>query len=167
MKQIPLTQGKFAKVDDEDYDYLMQWRWQVLHDREGGWYAQTTINYATVRMHRLIMKAPFGTEVDHINSDGLDNRKCNLRFCTRSQNQRNQKTRRKGTSSIYKGVWLQRNSKKWQAQITYNRRRIYLGCFTDEIEAAGAYDRRAIELFGEFARTNFPKRIPRKKELHT
>lgn len=161
MKKIPLTQGKFALVDDADYDWLMQWKWYAIRNDKGSWYAQGYVYNKHVRMHRLIIKAPSGVDVDHINGDGLDNRGHNLRLCTNSQNQHNQKTRRKGTSSIYKGVSWHRSSKRWQVLINYNKERIYLGLFTNEIEAAKVYDKKAIELFGEFARTNFPRRIPR------
>lgn len=161
VKEILLTQGKVALVDNEDYDRLMQWKWWALHDRGGNWYAQARINGKRTRMHRFIMGAQKGQMLDHINGNGLDNRECNLRLCTNSQNQHNQKMRRKEASSIYKGISWYRNLEKWKAQITYNRKHMHLGYFSNEIEAARVYDKRAVELFGEFAKTNFPVRIAR------
>jgi len=106
-----------------------------------------------IRMHRLILKAQKGQQVDHINGNGLDNRKDNLRFCTSSQNYQNSR-KRKNCSSKYKGVWWHKQSKKWQTGIVLNYKNYHLGYFTNEIEAAKAYDLTAAEFFGEFARLN-------------
>jgi len=105
-------------------------------------------------MHRLIMNAPEGLVVDHIDRNGLNNRKCNLRLCTKAQNVQNSRPRR-NRSSKYKGVFWNKLNKKWSASIHKGDKRIYLGGFDDEIEAALAYDRKAAELFGEFAYLNF------------
>ncbi len=163
MKRIPLTQGKVALVDDEDYDYLMQWKWcaqkcynvyyAVRHyghptlKNSKGWAKQIT-----VRMHQLILHIPQGFEIDHINHDGLDNRRCNLRVCTASENRHNQRPRKDGLSK-YKGVYMSRG--KWTASISCANHRRCVGRFVSEIEAATAYDEKARELFGEFAYTNF------------
>ena len=100
------------------------------------------------------MNAPDGMEVDHINGNGLDNRKANLRLCTRAQNQMNS-IKRTGKSSIFKGVSWHKNAWKWRANIKINQKDIHIGYFDTELEAAEAYDIEAIRLFGSFAKTNF------------
>ena len=105
-------------------------------------------------MHKEILKPPSGFETDHINHNGLDNRKDNLRICTTSQNHYNQIIRSESKTSKFKGVSRHKASRKWIAQIGYGRRMIYLGCFDSESEAARAYNQKARELFGEFANLN-------------
>ncbi len=156
MKRIPLTQGRFAIVDDEDYEFLMQWKWQAGKSRNT-FYARRTvgkIKCAVIYMHRVIMKAHKGQEIDHVDGNGLANVKSNLRFCNRSQNAQNKRPH-KYASSKYKGVSRSNRTAKWKAQIMYNYRNHSLGYFDDDIEAAKAYDAKARELFGEFAHTNF------------
>lgn len=153
---IPLTQGKFAIVDAEYYSYLTQHKWHF-----DGRYAVRMqflgrINgkkkFKKNRMHRTIIQASPGMEVDHINGNGLDNRKSNLRFCSRQQNTHNQK-HQKGRASKYKGVNKRKN--KWQARIQLpNKKRICLGAFYDEADAAKAYNEAALKYFGEFSRLN-------------
>jgi len=109
-------------------------------------------------MHRVIMRAPKGVMCDHRNHNGLDNRKSNLRLCTSAQNQYNKKPK-KDCASKYKGVVRRKDCKKWRAKIGFKGKRIHLGYFDDEMDAAMAYDDKAIELFGEFAYLNFPERI--------
>lgn len=165
MKQIKLTQGKVALVDDEDFELLNQWKWYA-NKKCGFCYAVRHFKAISGKrdkksmLHRQIMNCPEGLEIDHINHNGLDNKKSNLRICTRSQNQPNQKAKKH--SSKYKGVSWHKASKKWQAMIVYNNRQIYIGLFDSEIEAAKAYDKKALELFGEFACLNFP--MERKSE---
>ena len=156
-KEIELTQGMVALVDDEDYEMLM----------ERSWYAACPVRiyYAfssklfpdghrkTAYMHRLIMNARKGMEVDHINHNGLDNRRENLRLCNRKQNARNQR-KQSGCSSDYKGVSWFKASSKWRAQIHKDKVAYYLGYFVDEAAAARAYNVAASELFGEFAMLN-------------
>jgi len=155
-KLIPLTQGKFAIVDAEDYEELSRYKWHV---NKGGRtdYAKSQKKGKAIKMHRLLMRAPKGLFVDHINHNGLDNRKSNLRLCTRIENLRNQLPRRGGASQ-YKGVGWHKKSKKFVARIYMEGKRMHLGYFDDEIEAAKAYDKKAKELFGEFAFLNFPIR---------
>jgi len=109
-------------------------------------------------MHRAIMNPPDGTVVDHINRNSLNNRRCNLRICTQKENLRNGRPSRRSTSR-FKGVYFDKQTRKWIAKIGYNGKTIHLGSFEDEVEAAKAYDRKAYELFGDFAYLNFPEEI--------
>ncbi len=153
MKHIQLTQGKVALVDDVDYEELLKYKWQAYHGQYT-WYATSAVyGERAIRMHRLIMDAPKDRQVDHINSNGLDNRRRNLRICTASQNQHNRKKRVKATSK-YKGV-TRTSARKWRAQISVLGRSVKIGSFDSEIEAARAYDLAAIELHCDFARLNF------------
>ena len=161
VRYIPLTQGKFAIVDAEDYDRISQYKWYAAKDRET-YYARRSSKGTIVSMHREIMRAPKGAICDHKNHNGLDNRKSNLRLCASAQNQYN-KTAKKGCSSRYKGVILRRDYKRWRVRIGFNYKRTHLGNFLDEIKAGLAYDDKAIELFGEFAYLNFPERIEIRK----
>lgn len=155
MKKIPLTQGKFALVDDEDHESLLSVKWCVAK-RRGKFYATRRGGAGWLKhLHREIMKAPAGTEVDHINGDTLDNRRTNLRFATRLENSRNMEKHR-GCSSRFKGVYWFKHAKKWMARIQVVGKRRYLGCFSSEEAAAKAYDSTAKIEFGEFARLNFP-----------
>jgi hypothetical protein len=154
-KRIKLTWGKWAIVDAEDYGRLSQYRWCAVEEGRN-WYARTFRRDGwPLAMHRLILDAPKGLFVDHIDHNGLDNRRENLRLCTRLENLRNARPSR-GGSSKYKGVNWCKIRKKFRARITHNKKRIYLGYFENEIDAAKAYDKKAVELFGEFAYLNFP-----------
>ena len=106
-------------------------------------------------MHREIMHAARDMEINHINHNGLDHRKANLRICTHQQKQFTQKPA-KDKTSMFKGVCWHNHNNKWQVRIKYDQRSYHLGYFEDEIEAAKTYDKKAIELFGEFAYLNFP-----------
>jgi len=154
VREIPLTQGKVALVDDEDYERVMQYKWSA--NKIGNtWYAisEEPITHKTILMHRLILSIKPYELCDHINGNGLDNRRHNLRLASRSQNAMNQ-IKTHGTS-IYKGVsWVKRD-KKWRVQIMFNYKNIYIGDFKDEREAAIAYDEKALELFGGYAKLNF------------
>jgi len=109
-----------------------------------------------VYMHQMVIKVPDGMVTDHINHDGMDNRKDNLRAATHSQNMRHRKKCSGAMYSKYKGVSWKKKSRKWVAQITCEKKAIHLGYFRDEIEAAKAYDRAAIKYHGQFACLNFP-----------
>ena len=150
---IPLTQGKFAIVDAEDYERLSRHKWCAAKSN-GRFYAQRTENGRTIKMHREIMNPPPGMVCDHKNHNTLDNRKSNLRICTVSQNQQNRLPSTGGTSQ-YKGVAWNEGHQKWAAQIQHNRRQIHIGYYDYEADAAIAYDDMAVELFGEFACLNF------------
>ena len=154
VKQIPLTQGKRTTVDDEDYSKLSKHKWCVSQSYCGDLTAIRRKGNVIIRMHRVIMNASRGMDIDHINHDTLDNRRCNLRICTRSQNQQNQLPLR-GKTSRYKGVCFYKRDGKWQAYIKLNGKRYHLGYFNNEVDAAKAYDVKAKEFFGEFAYSNF------------
>ncbi len=157
-KTLELSYGKHAIVDAADYEQLSKYRWCAL-EKGRSWYAKTLNRNGTIlSMHRLILNAPKGLFVDHINHNGLDNRKKNLRLCTHLENLRNARPR-KGGSSKYKGVCWEKAKKRFRAKIQHNRKGIHLGYFKNEIEAAKAYDRKAVELFGEFAYLNFPQEV--------
>jgi hypothetical protein len=146
MKQIPLTQGKFAIVDDEDFDWLNKWKWCVNNENV----VHRKSNYKIITMHKLIMNPPKGMQVDHKSGNRLDNRRSNLRICTGSQNCMNRNY--KSNSSGYKGVrkWYRR----WQSRIEINGKKINLGMFSTPIKAAKAYNEAAIKYHGEFAKLN-------------
>jgi len=158
MKKIPLSQGKYAIVDDADFAWLSKWKWCAKKTGRG-WYVVRSVykngKQTIIQMHRLILNTPLGMETDHINHDGLDNRRANLRICTRTENNRNARKRRKPTSSQFKGVYWHKRYCKWAAQIMHNGKKIHLGFYDSEIEAARAYDRAALKYFCEFALTNF------------
>ncbi|HZS10413.1 MAG TPA: HNH endonuclease [Blastocatellia bacterium] len=158
MKYIFITGGQKAKVDDADHTWLSKYTWHLKKDRNNSYTATNILfgkRYKTVYMHALIMSPPAGMQVDHRNGDGLDNQRKNLRVCTQLQNSYNRK-KYENCSSQFKGVTWAANIRKWRVWITKNQRRIYLGNFINEREAALTYDREAMNLFGEFARLNFP-----------
>jgi hypothetical protein len=153
MKEIKLTRGLVAMVDDEDYDYVNQWKWQARKCRDKTYYAIRSINTKGVItadiMHRIIMKTPVGMQVDHIDHNGLNNQKSNLRNCTQSQNSSNRTAYGK---SKYLGVHIRENG-KYRASIRRENKRKDLGTFKNEIDAAIAYDRAALA-YGEYANLN-------------
>lgn len=155
MKEIYLTQGKVALVDDEDFEYLNQWKWCAA---KGGnaFYAirmEPGNPRTLILMHQQILDFP--EEVDHKDGDGLNNQRLNLRACTRSQNHMNRRPK-PGCSSRFKGVSFNEKCRihPWRAMIMVNYKRTYIGFYTTEEEAALAYNQKALELFGEFARLN-------------
>ena len=151
-KFIPLIRGGFAIVDADDYEKLAQYRWYCYHWGNST-YAFRRKAGRKIYMHREILKGPKGKVVDHKDGNGLNNRRNNLRLCTKAQNAWNSRPV-PNCSSKYKGVSWDKRGKKWRAGIKYNGRRINIARFEDEVEAAKAYDRKAKELFGEFAYLN-------------
>ncbi len=161
MKEIQLTRGMVALVDDEDYEWLNRWRWNAHTDHNGFVYATRHKSRrdggGTVRMHRLIINTSEKEEIDHIDGNGLNNSRSNLRPCTHSQNAHNSGLQRNNRSG-FKGVSWDSAKHRWRAEIAINRKHIFLGYFRDPIMAAYAYDDIARKYFGEFAKTNLPKR---------
>jgi len=153
MKKIKLTREQYAIVDDENYRELNRYKWHARYDlHSASYYATRHKEQIMVQMHRIILNAPRGIQVDHINHNTLDNRIENLRMCTNSQNHMNRKPH-KNTTSKYKGVCLPQN-KKWVAQIHVNKKQVHLGYFELEIQAAKAYNKAARKYFGKFALLN-------------
>ena len=151
MKKIPLTKGKFAILDNEDYGHINIFNWKL--STEG--YAVTTFQTNTnkrksVGMHRLILNPFTEFVIDHINGDPLDNRKKNLRICLPKENTFNRK-KSKGKTSVYKGVGFYKRTGQWQARITFEGKLIHLGMFSTPESASMAYDRAAKKFFGKFA----------------
>ena len=142
--------GKFALVDSEDHMQLKQHSWSI-HSKG---YAQAVIDYQHIYMHRFVMNAQKGQQLDHINQNKLDNRKENLRFADYATNTMNRYKRRGKYSSIYKGVYKKPRNQGWAAQITHNKTMMYLGHYDTELEAAKVYNAKALELHGEFACIN-------------
>ncbi len=157
MKEIGLTQGKVALVDDLLCAYLLQFPWYAFKNGHH-WYALCKFKengrWRNLYMHRVILGVGEGVHVDHWDGNGLNNTRLNLRVATKSQNNWNSNKRQNSTSSQYKGVHWDRSSGKWLAQIRQYSERMYLGAFEIEGDAAMAYNRAAIERFGEFARLN-------------
>jgi hypothetical protein len=162
MIEIQLTQNMVAFIDDEDYDLVKDYKWHT-HAHRNTYYAQT-FPYIKgtgrkgkkhyLSMHRLIIGATQPTQlVDHVNGNGLDNQKENLRFCTNSQNAMNRK--QGWGSSLYKGVSYKKATDRWVSRIMLDYKYTYLGSFLSEEAAAKAYDKAAIETYGEFANLNF------------
>jgi hypothetical protein len=152
MKEIQLTQGKQSVISDVDFERINQHRWHYLKIGYAARNATENGHRKYIYMHREIMQTPDDMETDHINGNTLDNRRENLRICTRSQNSAN-KNKYTGASG-YKGVHWFKPIKKWAARIQVEHKQICLGYFSDVLDAARAYNRAAIELFGEFARLN-------------
>jgi AP2 domain/HNH endonuclease len=149
MKKISLTQGKTALVDDGDFGELSKFKWcahKVPHSRT--WYAVRRTSRPgsrIVKMHRVITGAADGTDVDHVNGQGLDNRRDNLRQVTKFQNMHNQTRKMVGCTSRFRGVSWDRQRCKWQAYIHNGNKRKFLGRFACEEEAARAYDQAGFE----------------------
>lgn len=154
MKEIKLTQGYIALVDDEDFEFINQWNW--YYNNGYARHVLPRINHIQphVWMHRKIMNTPDELDTDHINHNGIDNRKCNLRICTHSENSHNRKPNKNNVSG-YKGVLFHKRDKVWEASICVNYHQNFIGYFQSAKEAAHAYNKKAMELFGEFANVNF------------
>lgn len=165
MKEIPLTQGKFALVDDEGYEYLMQWKWsingaktsKILYADRGEYSKKKEGGDGSVKrikMHRVLMKCSSNEIIDHIDGNGLNNQRYNLRKATKSQNAMNRSVQ-KNTGSKLKGVYEYKNNpriKKFYSRIAIKGKDKFLGYFLTPEEAHEAYKKAALELHGEFAK---------------
>lgn len=153
MKYIELSQGKKTIVDDDDFENLSKWKWCYSMGYAIRRYTEEDGRSVYIKMHRALMEATQGLDIDHINHDKLDNRRINLRLCTRTQNQQNHKLQKNSTSG-YKGVNFHKQNNIWRAQIRIDRKHTHLGCFNTKEEAAIAYNKAATKHFGEFAYLN-------------
>jgi hypothetical protein len=156
-KEIILTQGKVAIVDDEDYDYLNQFKW-CANKMKGKFYVVGNILLPTNKktrtsMHRFIMKPEKCMVIDHLDGNPLNNKKNNLRICTRAENMRNYKIPVNNTSG-FKGVYWHKITSKWMAYICFNNKIFHLGLFHELKDAARAYNAAALKYHGEFAHVN-------------
>lgn len=154
VKEIPLTRDMVALVDDKDYDWLSQWKWHAMFSGTR-YYAARKDGETTILMHRLILDAPAGRVVDHLNDIGLDNRRANLRLTGCSSNEQRAPRRNISNRCTYRGV--RPNHKRFSAVIRDNYRQRYLGTFDTIEEAAVAYDLMALQLHGRHAYINFPQ----------
>jgi len=156
MKEIRLTQGEVALIDDGDSELVSKYKWCAMKQRNT-FVAKRGIRvdkkHRTIYMHNFIMGYKNCFEIDHINHNGLDNRRANLRRVTKAQNQYNKQPKH-GCSSKYKGVTFERKSDMWQAQIQYKGINKYLGKYSTPEEAALVYNKAAIKKFGEYAFLN-------------
>lgn len=154
MKEIQVSGGRaIALIDDDLYDHLNAYRWQLMGGRSWRRYAATTVHDRTIYMHRLVVNPPAGVLVDHRDGCTLNNQRSNLRLCTNGLNQANSK-KRQGAASQYKGVTFSKDRGCWFAEVRFKNERVYRKAFASEQEAARAYDCAALRHFGEFALTN-------------
>jgi hypothetical protein len=159
IRHIPLSQGRYAIVDTDDYDRLMRHKWHACRSgRHRTYYARrTTRDGRVILMHREIARPPKGRVVDHINGNGLDNRKGNLRVCTQAENALNSR-RQARAKSKYRGVTVRGD--KYEARIKYKGKTYCLGRFNTALEAAHARDQKALDLYGQYAWLNIPPAHP-------
>lgn len=154
---VPLTRGKFAIVDESDVERVAEYSWCAIPHRRT-WYADARIRGKGVRMHRFILGEFAPAIVDHINGDGLDNRRNNMRSATPAQSQANRRHTKRGIGS-FRGVTPSPTAGKWVAQISIDDKNVYLGTFSTVTEAAVAYDCAAIAARGDYAIVNFPLEV--------
>jgi len=159
MRKIQLTQDKIALVDNSDYQFLSKYKWRAIRNKKSRtYYAMANIyedgKRTTILMHRKILNVKKGIICDHINGNGLDNRRLNLRVCSFAENVRNSRKPINNTSG-YKGVSWDKRRKIWQSYITYKDKTIHLGAFRDIGVAAFEYNKAAIKYHKKFANLNF------------
>lgn len=155
MKHLQLNHNQVALVDDEDFEALSRYHWFVSDGYAIRSNYKDGDKYPCVGMHNQIMCPPVGKVVDHINGNGLDNRRANLRICTQAQNLCNKKLDKRNKTG-YKGVYFQPEGSKnpYRAMIGYGHKLHYIGLYPTAEDAARAYNAAAVELHGEFARLN-------------
>ena len=165
VRRIPVTGGLYAYVDAADYEWLSRYRWHLF----GGRYAARWEKGKMIPMHREIMKTPPGMVTDHMDGNGMDNCRCNLRNCSRQENMRNRAKRLTNGACQYKGVFRDNRRDKIFAKIYLPDGPLWLGYFDDEESAARAYDYEAVKWFREFAHVNFPDEWPpeRRQEIYS
>lgn len=151
-KHLPLSKGRYALVDDSDFDTLAQYAWHITGAGYAAGFVRVNGTRLRVYLHRYLLDAQPGQIVDHIDGDPLNNTRANLRLVTRAQNQWNRKAQL--NASGYKGVSWHRLNQKYYARIQVHNRRHFLGYFETAEEAAEAYDAAAQQLYGEHARDN-------------
>jgi hypothetical protein len=156
VRHIPLTKNRFAIVDERDYEELSRFKWCVSCTGRRKLYACRMVGRCVVRMHRQIMNAPPGKVVDHIDGNSLNNSRSNLRICTYSQNLCNRGKFAGAMPYTYKGVFYRKDRDKYYARISLGGVTYWLGLYDDPVDAARAYDRKARDLHGPYARLNFP-----------
>jgi len=152
----PKYPNSFTMIDDEDYAAAARSKWSAIKARDKFYVVGRSVSEGGISLHRFLMGRPAGLTIDHIDGNGLNNQRCNLRVCTMGENARNRGKQKNGFLSKYIGVKYYYKSKRFIARIKINRKEIYIGSFDTEEEAAVARDTFAIRLHGEFARLNFP-----------
>lgn len=152
MKKIPLTQGKFALVDDEDFEELSKHKWYAAKQRTDNFYAVRYKKRRMIYMHRTLLCVQWEKHVDHKDGDGLNNMRSNIRICTQQENNRNKRISLTSVSGL-KGVSLHKTTGKWVARIMVNMKSIHLGYFLNKNDAHEAYCVAAKKYHGEFANT--------------
>jgi HNH endonuclease len=148
---IPLSQGQSALVDDEDFEWLSKYKWGFYGPKNYAQNGARNRKPQTILMHRLILDAPKGLVVDHIDGNGLNNQRSNLRLATRRQNAHN-RPKQANNQSGFKGI--SKHHRRWKATIRANGKCIYLGLFKTAELAGAVYDQAALKFHGEFARMN-------------
>jgi hypothetical protein len=167
-REIPLNNNLSAIVDVEDYECLIKWKWRAKK-KKNTYYAYRQSyrkggGSRIVLMHRLILNAVEGVEVDHENGNGLDNRRLNLRIATTAENQHNQTVLRSDNTIGFKGVFKDKRRNKYHGQLQVGEKHLTFGSFDTPQEAADLYDEMAIKYFGEFACTNAKMRKIREEK---
>lgn len=157
-KQIPLTKGKECLIDDRDFESVSSYKWFLVQGSKSNFYAGRNIyekgKKITLLMHRYLMNPARGMSVDHIDGNGLNNQRINLRICTHQENIWNAKKNKNGTSSKFKGVHFHKKTGKFRSQMRFGSKRIEIGLFDSPEKAAKAYDLKAMEIRGGFAKLN-------------
>lgn len=149
--------NKTVLINKEDFEKINSYNWHINYNH-GNYYVETNLyvngKRRTKGIHSFIKECPIDLKIDHINGDALDNRKENLRICTNQENCRNQRKTKLKRSSKYKGVSYNKNNRNYRAYIKHDGKHVNIGSFLNENDAAEAYNKKAFELFGEFANLN-------------